>query len=232
MIKNLGKFYSEIEKLSLYDLESKIKKYYEEFKKSNSYEDERLNICLSIRRYMINKNFAFTPNIVSQIERVNRLLSESTAKVIDRTNLLYKQMIELISNNDNFLTEFSVDGTLSIDYLNEKSILIFDEDENKGQSDYMAMADVLDYNETAFKNLVSFRHWSECLVIDEQNTYDALEYNWKHEILDVPEIGSIKYFCRASYILFTKTNYSLSDIIRIRNISNEVIVTHKNLTYE
>ncbi|NVN95554.1 MAG: hypothetical protein HXX18_09760 [Bacteroidetes bacterium] len=232
MIKNWEKFYSEIQKLSLADLEIKIKAYYEEFKRSSSYEDERLSICLSQRKYLINENFHFTPNAVRHIERVNRLLLESTAKVIERTNLLYKQMAELKSNNDDFLTEFSVDGTVSVDYIDEASVLIFKEDENNGQSDYVAMADVLDFTQIAFEYLVSFRLWSESYAIDKQITDDSLEYNWNQDILNVYKLGSINFFCKASHILFTDTNYSISDIIRIRNISNEVIVTHKNLTHE
>jgi len=232
MITNWDEFDSEIEKLTLSELEDKIKEYYKELRNTNTYEDDRLYFCLSRRKYLININFIFTPNVVRHIERVNRLLMESTAKVIKRTNLLYRQMIQLKANNDDFLTEFSVDGTVAVEYLDEESVLIHEKDENKGQSDYLAMADILDFTQTTFEHLVSFSLWSESLVNDEQITDNTLEYNWNHELLDAPELCNINYFCRASHILFTDTNYSISDIIRIKSICNEVKVSHKNLTYE
>ena len=232
MNKNWDEFNNEMAKLSLSEIEEKIKVFYKKFKKSNNYVDERIEICLSRRKYLINKKIVFTPNAVRHIERVNRLLFESTAKVIKRTNMLYLQMEQLKANNDDFLTEFSVDGTVAIEYLNKESVLLFEEDENQGQSDYVAMADILDFTQTAFAYLVSFSHWSESSVNDEQIKDESLEYNWKQKILDGPELSSITYFCRASHILFTDTHYSISDIIRIRNICNEIKVTHKNLTHE
>ncbi|MFZ4797850.1 MAG: hypothetical protein ACOYMA_10170 [Bacteroidia bacterium] len=230
MIKNWGKFNAEIEGVSLAELEHKIKSLYKVFKKSNTYTDERLNLCLSRRKYLINKDFVFTPKAVRQIERVNRLLMENTAKVIERTNLLYRQMRQIKANGDDFLDEFSVDGTVAVEYLDEASVLILDEDENNGQSDYVAMADVLDFTQIAFEYLVSFSLWSESSIIDEEISDDSLEYNWNQEILGAPELRGIEYFGRAAHILFSDTQYSISDIIRIKNVCSEVKVTYRNIS--
>ena len=55
MIENWKEFNSEIEKLSLPELEAMIKELYKEFQKSRAYKDDRLNACLSQRKYLINK---------------------------------------------------------------------------------------------------------------------------------------------------------------------------------
>ena len=60
MIENWEEFYAEIEKLSLPELEVMIKKLYKEFQKSRAHKDDRLNACLSQRKYLINKDFKFT----------------------------------------------------------------------------------------------------------------------------------------------------------------------------
>ena len=233
MLENCDVFCNEIEKLSLPELEEKIKEFYKEFQKSNSYVDERLYFCLSHRCYLLNQNFKFTPNVVKHIERINSMLIESTEKVRQRTNLLYQQMVEIKAQGDDFLYDFEVEGTVSIEFLDKDSVLILDEDENNGQTDYVAMADVLDYTQTVFRNLCSFS-LSDKSGEPEDATNDnlaidyMLENNWNIEILSAPELSHIEYICHASHVLFTDTHYSISDIIRIKSINNEVKVTHRS----
>ena len=57
MIDNWEEFYEEMEKLSLSELEAMIKELYQKFQKSKAYSDDRLNACLSRRKYLINRNF-------------------------------------------------------------------------------------------------------------------------------------------------------------------------------
>ena len=236
MLENCDVFCNEIEKLSLPDLEEKIKGYYKEFQRSNHYLDERLELCLWHRCDIINQNFIFTPNVVKHIERINSMLMESTVKVLQRTNLLYQQMTQIKAQGDDFLDDFEVEGSVSIEYLNKDSVLILDEDENNDQSDYVAMADVLDFTQTIFRNLCLFslRDKSDDPENETKDNYAidyTLDHNWNIDILSAPELRGIHYICHASHILFTDTHYSISDIIRIKNICNEVKVTHRNIKF-
>ena len=131
MIENWEEFHSEIEKLSLPELETRIKELYKEFQRSRAYSDDRLNTCLSQRKYLINKNFKFTPEAVRHVERVNRILTESTARVLQRTGLLYRQMVQLKAQGDDFLDDFEVEGTVAVHFCGEESVLKLDEDEKK-----------------------------------------------------------------------------------------------------
>ena len=47
MIENWEEFHSEIEKLSLPELEVRIKELYKEFQRSYERKNEKLNACLS-----------------------------------------------------------------------------------------------------------------------------------------------------------------------------------------
>jgi len=233
MIENWEEFYAEIEKLSLPELETRIKTLHKEFQRSNDYKDERLIACLSQRRYLIDKDFKFTPEAVRHIERVNRILTESTAKVLRRTVHLYKQMVQLKAQGDDFLDDFEVEGTVSVMFNNEESILTLEEDENNGQSDYLTMAEVLDDTQHAFEHLRTFTFFDgdnvNCSATDEElETDNTLEVNWNIELLDATELSDIEYFCYASHILFVESNYSISDAIRINDVWNEVKVIHQN----
>ena len=233
MLENCEVFCNEMEKLSLPELEEKIKEFYKEFQKSNSYVDERVYFCLSHRCYLINQNFKFTPNVVKHIERINSMLIESTEKVRQRTNLLYQQMVEIKAKGDDFLDDFEVDGTVSIEFLNKDSVLILDEDENNGQSDYVSMADILDYTNIAFNPLRTFTLFDRDNVFSDTTddnllTEDTYYFKLNNDLLNTPELSEIENFCLASHRLFVDSHYSISDIIRIKNICNEVKVTHKN----
>ena len=164
---------------------------------------------------------------------MNRILTESTAKVLQRTVLLYRQMVQLKAQGDDFLDDFEVEGTVAIHFCGEESVLTLDEDENNGQSDYVAMADVLDYTQLAFEYLRSFSlsdrdNVDSNATDEERETDNMLELNWNIELLSAPELSHIEYFCYASHILFVDSNYSFSDAIRVNDIWNEVKVTHQN----
>jgi len=231
--KERDEFVAKMEQLSLPELEELIKEQFIIFQKSCNRKDWKLDMCLCQRKYLINSNFKFTPKVVSHIERINRILTESTARVLERSRLLYKQMVRLIQQGDNFLDDFNVDGSISASFNGEASVLILDEDENYGQSDYISMAEILNYMLLDFENLRAF-YFSydgnpESREIDEDRFKDdMLELNWNIEILSSPELSSINYFCYASHILFCDSEYSISDAIRVNDIWNEVKVIHQN----
>lgn len=234
MIENREAFHNEIEKLSLSELETRIKGLYLQFQRSSANKDDKLHACLWQRKYLINRNFKFTPEAVKHIERVNRILTEGNAMVLKRCGLLFRQMLKLKKEGDDFLDDFEIEGSISFPFGDEESVLVLDEDENNGQSDYVAMADVLDYTSPDFGLLTRF-HFSYSDDVDWQMSDeelrikdDRMELNWNIELLDAPELSAIKYFCYGSHILFVDMNYSLSDAIRLKNFAFDVKVTHKN----
>ena len=237
MIENWQEFYAEIEKLSLPELETMIKEMYKEFQLSNERENEKLNACLSQRKRLINNNFIFTPKAVMHIERINRILTEGGWKVFKRCGTIYRQMLQMKRQGDDFLDDFVIEGTVIVRFNNEDSVLMFDEDENNGQSDYVAMAEVLEDTQTDFECLTSFffsyREDADLQAIDEElGIIDrSLKTNFNYELLDAPELSHIEYFCFTSHVLFVDMDYSLSDIIRIYDVWNEVKVTHQNRWY-
>jgi len=234
-MENWQEFYAEIEKLSLPELETMIKEMYKEFQRSNERKNEKLNACLSQRKRLINNNFIFTPEAVMHIERVNRILTEGRAKVFKRCGTIYRQMLQMKRQGDDFLDDFEIEGTVIVRFNSEDSVLMFDEDENNGQSDYVAMAEVLEDTQTDFECLTSFlfsyREDADLQASDEElGIIDrSLKTNFNYELLDAPELSNIEYFCFASHVLFVDMDYSLSDIIRINDVWNEVKVTHQNL---
>lgn len=233
MIEDVERFFEEMEKLSLPELELRIKDQFKIFQKNHLCRDEELKLLLEHRKYFINRKIKLTPLIVSHIERMNHILTESTAMVLKKTEQLYNQMTRLMEEGDDFLQDFNVEGKVRVFYPGEVSLLILDEDENNGQSDYEAMADILDYMKEDFDFLrqFSFRGPNDPAnprYSDKSFTDSTLEHNWNIEELSALELSSIPYFCYASHRLFCDSEYSISDAIRINDFCNEVEVTYQN----
>lgn len=227
-------FYTEIEKLSLLELELKIKELYVVLQKSRSYQKYQLEACLCQRKQLINKNFVFTPLALQHIERINASLTICTAKVLAKATVLNQQMKAAKLAGDDFLNDYDIEATVKIKYCDEESVLKLDVDENNGQSDYTAMADLIDYTATSYEYLRWF-HFCDRDNMESNDTDETLgkDYmlkdNWNIELLSAPELSHIDYFCYASHVLFVHSNYSISDIIRIKDFCNEVNVTWVNI---
>jgi hypothetical protein len=134
---------------------------------------------------------------------------------------------------DDFLDEYIIEATMSVNYINEESILTLVIDENNGESDYHAMAEILHATAGELGNLRRF-FFSD---FDNQrfgendtvfNKDESLRQNWNFGLIGAPELRHIPYFCYASHILFEESNYSISDIIRINDIRNEIKVKWVN----
>ena len=232
-MKDINEYYDEIEKMSLPELENRIKILHKEFQRSRAYKDDKLDACLSVRKHLINSNFVFTPEAINGIERINRILMESTAKVLKRTNLLCKQMTDLKASGDDFLDSFYIEGTVSVRFNSEESLLLPILDENNGQSDYVTMSEVLETSAGFYENLrtFSFDEGGELFSTEDEQIFVGdrmLENNYNIEELSEPALSGIEYFCYASHVLFVHTNYSFSDIIRINDVWNEVTVRYQN----
>jgi hypothetical protein len=238
MLENWKEFRTEIEKLSLSELEEMIKKLYKGYPNKSTPKYDKLETCLSYRKNLINHNFKFTPEAVRHIARVNTMFMEARAKVLSRCCLLYRQMLQLMQQGDDFVDEFEVEGSVTINFRDEDTVVILMEDENNGQSDYAAMSDALEYTQTdSMRHTSGFSFCSydnaDLHVYDEKLGFidSTSNVNWNFEQLNAPELSGIKYFCYDSHSLFCDSDYSFSDAIRIKDVRCEVIVTHTHLGY-
>lgn len=226
----------EIDSFELPDLEKKILELYVGYFET-TLEDKNylycMRECLSIRKDIININIEFTPEVVKHIERVNKMLIDSTEKVLTKAGNLYDYMKAQKLAGDEFLDYFIIDATMIVNRLKEESILSFDVDENNGESNYVAISDVLDATKDEFEYLrrFYFSEYNYRLGNDNDDDFkkdESLNQNWNISLLDAPELKHIPYICYATHFLFEKTNYSISDIIRINNVSSEIKVTWMN----
>jgi hypothetical protein len=164
---------------------------------------------------------------------------EARAKVLNRCNLLYRQMLQLLQQGDDFVDEFEVEGSVTINFRDEDTVVILMKDENSGQSDYVAMSDALEYTQTDSMRHTSgfsfpFTGEADLQTSDEElGLIDSTSnVNWNFEQLNAPELSGIKYFCYDSHALFCDSDYSFSDAIRIKDVRSEVKVTHTHLGKE
>lgn len=219
----------EIESFEIPALESKIVELYEGYLEGALQDEDIfdcLTDCLQMRKEVINEAIEFTPIIVSQIERVNSLLISTSSNALLKAKMMDWQLNTLKKEYDNFGDDFSIEIKLGIAYKGENSILTLDTDENEGVSNYQAMAEILQASSGQFNCLRRFifsaSDWGESFK-DE-----SLRQNWNFGILGAPELRGIKYMGYATHLLFTDTNYSISDIIRINECRSEIMISWNN----
>ena len=229
--KQVDKYFEKVKEMSIPKLEKEIHKLFPAFLKSNETAKWKIDICLWSRKRKLNTNFKFTAAQVEQLEKVNQLLIDATAKLLKKAELLDRQMQAIKAAGDDFLDDYDIESNLTIEFYDEDSILVIDEDENDGQSDYQAMVEVLD--ETLTMPLRSFylhdKENTEYTETSDERYHDnMLNLNWDIEELSAPELQHIPYFCYASHALFCHSNHSYSDIIRIKSFRNEIEVHWQN----
>jgi len=230
----------EIESFELPALEAKIQQLYDGYLSNRGDGDYLgcLNDVLGLRKSILNERFVFTPQAVMHFERINKLMIEQTAKLLAKTETLYEQMKANKKAGDDFLDDFHLEATLEVGYRGEESILILEADENAGECDYNALAEIISFTPNAFcKPLRSFHLHNhetcpfppEEMLADNQflGNWDT-EENWDENLLRIPELQHIPYICYALRGLVIHSNYSFSDILRINDIRCEVSVDWRN----
>jgi len=228
----------EIESFEIPALEAKIKQLHEGYMSSRGGSDywNCLKDVLSLRKEIINESFEFTPYAVLQIERVNNLLTERTAKMLSKTKWINAQMQAEKQAGDDFLDDYHIEATLEVCFRGEESIFYLETDENAGNSDYAAIAEILSFTpDEKCKPLRSFHLHDpdsvHCPFTDEELLRDEMfvekwndDPSWDKALLDIPALSHIPYFCYAFRVLYVFSNYSLSDIIRINHVRCDVSV--------
>ena len=233
----------EIESFELPALEVKIQQLYNSYMSIHGDSNYLgcLNDILGMRKEIINKRFVFTPQAVVQFERINKLLTEKSAKLIAKTALLYEQMKANKRTGDDFLDDYHLEATLDVAYRGEDSILTMETDENGGECDYSLMAEIFSMMPNSVsKPLLRFHLHDPDAVNCSFNVEELLhdvqywenwdkEKNWEEQwLLRIPELEHIPSICNALRGLVVHSNYSLSDILRINDIRSEVRVDWRN----
>ena len=233
----------EIESFELPALEAKIQQLYNGYLSSRG--DGNFLGCLSdvlgLRKEIINKRFVFTPQAVLQFERINKKLTENSAKLLAKTALLYEQMKANKRMGDDFLDDYHLEATLEVGYRGEASILTFETDENGGECNYSSMAEILSLMPNFYcKPLLRFHLHNPDEVHCPSNIEELLhnvqywenwdkDKNWEEQcLLRIPELEHLPSICNALRGLVVHSNYSLSDILRINDIRSEVRVDWRN----
>lgn len=231
--------FDDLETLSLTELEDKIKLLYKIYEtcKVNQQKDllDQLDTYLAERRYRIKKGFVFTPLVVKQIERINKLLTEKSAKLMAKTAFLYEQMKANKRTGDDFLDDYHLEATLDVVYRGENSILTFEPDENAHECDYPSMAEIFSLMPNSVSKPLLRFHLHDPNTLHGPFNIDALLRdvqhweNWEEQwLLRIPELERIPSICNALRGLVVHSNYSLSDILRINDIRCEVSVDWRN----
>lgn len=56
---------------------------------------------------------------------------------------------------------------------------------------------------------------------DDFKKDDLLNQNWNINLLAAPELNFIPYIANATHVLFVDSNYSISDIIRMKSVKKQ-----------
>lgn len=222
-------FYKEIERMSIPTLEALT----EALANDLEVNYEKIEMCLSQRKYLLTNIFTCTENEMEHLYCVATLIKDQTAMLFDKGNRLYEQMYKLWQEgkNEDF-TDFYIKLSLSICYNNANSVLHFEDD--LSGSDYGKMAKVLDnfYYEKLFGNLIIGDSMdydakiSQAKFETEKETDDNWGEPWFFE--KFPRLKMLPITWEFHNLLF-HTNYALQDIIRINDVWSEANVVWQHI---
>lgn len=193
------------------------------FRNNSLYKSAR-DSYLEKRKELLDKAFEFTPENIEKLLRVNQILTENCQKVLAKAKKMYDQ---LQSQNDDFIHDFEIFGTVNVSYNGDESLIDFDpeKDESCGKSKYPHIAEIIDsaIRCNSFDNLYEC-HFNDNATPDISNEEEIF---WEHSIRAIPPIEGVCY-CWAFHNLVDHTFYALQDIIRINDFWNEVKVWYQN----
>lgn len=214
--KLFDSFVPKIEQLSLTALEKILKAQYTIYLESCARGAERLasdkiHLCLCERKRRLNKEFKFTPENVIRIRQINEQLISATQTLLDKTKEINEQMSQLLQTSDDFLHDYSIEATLTVNWENTDNLI----------------TEILD--EFSIEPLRSFHINSRNNHSPDSLSDDLDSFNWNEEALSAPELSEIDYFPYASHSLFCHLYYSYSDCMVIQSFRNEINVSWGNI---
>jgi len=214
--KLFDSFVPKIEHLPLPALEKLLKAQYTIYLDSSARGAEQLasdkiHLCLSERKRRLNKEFEFTPENVARIRQINEQLIVATKSLLDKTKELNEQMSQLLQTSGDFLHDYSIEATLTVNWKNT----------------YNLITEILD--EFSIVPLRSFHIDSRSSNSPDSLSDDLDSFNWNEEALSAPELSEIEYFPYATHSLFCHLYYSYSDCMAIQSFRNEINVSWGNI---
>lgn len=211
--KQFTSFLAKIEQLPIPVLEKETVRLYQIYLKRCALGTERLvedkiKLCLNERKRRLNRDFVFTPEVVTRIATINAKLTTATKTLLDKTTALNLQMQQTLLLSDGFLHDYSIEATLKMDWQTDDT-----------------MTEILD----EFPGYNSLRTFQTNSADNADSIADNLdEFHWNEEDLSVPELSAISHFCYASHVLFCHLFYAYSDILHIAGFRNIVNVSWGN----
>jgi len=209
-------FVTKIEQMPLPALEKETIRLYKIYLHRCAWGSERLaqdkiKLCLNERKRRLNKDFIFTPENVNQIRQIVDKLIIATQKLFDKTIEINEQMRGVLQSSDDFLHEFRIEATLTVNWEETDNVIgeILDEFEDLPLRQVNANSSNYDTADT---------------ITDKLDTS-----SWNEEELSAPELSEIPYFPYAAHSLFCHSFYSYSDCIAIKAFRNEINVQWENI---
>lgn len=214
--KQFDNFVPKIEKLSLPALEKLLKAQYTIYLDScargaEQLASDKIHLCLSERKQRLNKEFGFTPENVARIRQINEQLIIATKSLLDKTKELNEQMSQILQTSDDFLHDYSIEATLTVNWENTDNLI----------------TEILD--EFSIEPLRSFHFDSRNTNSPDSISGELDSFNWNEEALSAPELSEIEYFPYAAHSLFCHLYYSYSDCMAIQSFRNEINVSWGNI---
>lgn len=214
--KLFDSFVPKIEKLSLPALEKLLKTQYTIYldncaRGAEQLASDKIHLCLSERKRRLNNEFEFTPENVARIRQINEQLIVATKSLLDKTKELNEQMSQLLQTSGDFLHDYSIEATLTVNWKNT----------------YNLITEILD--EFSIVPLRSFHFDSRNINSPDSLSDDLDTFNWNEEALSAPELSEIEFFPYAAHSLFCHLYYSYSDCMAIQSFRNEINLSWGNI---
>jgi len=234
------KFYDEIEKMTLSELERFIDILCGMPKsggiESMEYNHEKISACLLERKAKLRTIFGCTPENIERLHCVANLIKNRTGMLYKKGNELYRQMWQIWQTNQNeAFNDFYIELSIGIKCNDTHSILNLPDD-NSG-SDYQFMSEVLD-------SFYYDRFFIENLITNDTLDYDAKNQEQQFQFCDddgkiddwgepwffeqFPELSDLPITIEFHNLLF-HSHYALQDIIRINDVWSEVKVVWQHI---
>jgi len=218
--------------MSLPDLEI----FTEALGKEPKMNTEKIDACLSHRKYLLNNMFECTPENVERLYCMANLVKDRVAMLHEKGNQLYSQTCQLLSEEKNpHFNDFYIEISICICFNDWHSILDLDDD-NSG-SDYVKMAEVLSgfyYDKYDHGNLIVDNSmyydggFNKDLFAfaDDGVKFDEWDEPWFSD--KFPELKGLPIVWEFHNLLF-HGNYALQDIIRINDVWCEASVVWQHI---
>jgi hypothetical protein len=197
-----------LQKLSAEELERSIVDTFDSIQKGNWEEKRALTWALSERQRRLDRTFVWTPDAVQRIVYINNLIIDCIERLAKEAEALYEVLEKRKeSDADSFLHDYGIECRM---------VPIYSSDNEEAER----LFSVLDNIELEFSYNGNSKSSSNLFFSSESWANDTALYMRK-EFADV----RINY---ALHCLMDHAHCSIKDILNIKELWGEVIVTHQH----